>query len=376
MTETVDVAIVGAGVIGLALARRLGRLGMSVLLVERGPQPGREASWAAAGMLAPSAEAQPGEEALVALGQRAVERYRDWVAQLQAETGLDVDHAQGASLIVAVDRDDAALLRHTMVLQQRLGLAVEWLTPSRARDLEPGLGPRIMGAIESPLDHRVDNRKLVAALSASLGALAGVELRCGVEAALWIECEHCLGLTLGAEQRVRAGTTVVCAGVGSPGLGGLPDAVRPPVRPVKGQALCVAFEDGITLAHTVRTPRVYMVPRRDGRLVIGATSEEKGFDRRLTAGGLYTLLEAAYEVFPGVAELPLLETWSGLRPASRDNLPLIGPTALPGLWLSTGHYRNGILLAEVSAALVSGLLAGDDDGLGLDPAPFLPARFG
>lgn len=373
---SLDLAVIGGGIIGLTTAWRLAQAGLSVAVFERG-KAGRQASWAAGGMLAPSAEAQFGEDALVELGRRSVERYPSFIEELEDLTGHPTGYVPRGTLVVAVDRDDVAALNHVRAFQEAVGLPVTWLRPSAVREREPYLSPRLRGALYSPIDHRVDNRALVTALAGAL-TLSGGILHENAPCGLWMEEGRARGVIRldeegNALEHISAHHVLLAAGAWSAQTAGLPEDWKLPVRPVKGQMLAVQSEQGITLNDTVRTPRVYLIPRENGRIVVGATSEEQGFDARLTAGGLYHLLEHAYEVFPAIAELPVLETWVGFRPGSRDNLPLLGPTRIPGLILATGHYRAGILLAPVTADLLLDYLLEDR----LTPlAPFSPSRLG
>jgi glycine oxidase len=321
------VAVVGAGICGLGIAWRLAAAGAEVEVFDRGAA-GRGATWAAAGMLAAGVEAEPGEEALLPLTLLGRETWPAFAADLEAASGIDVGYRSEGTLVVAPTRDDAARLRATYDYQKGLGLDHEWLTPAEARRREPYLGPNLAGAVFSAKDHQVDNRAVGRALRAAFLA-AGGSLH---------------------EGRV----VVLAAGAHSPDLPGLPEAARPPVRPVKGQMLALDMPpDSPILTHVVWGPGLYLVPRLSGRLLVGATVEEKGYDESITAGGVFSLLEAAWRALPAIEELPIAETWVGFRPTSRDDAPILGPTSLDGLFVATGHHRNGILLAPVTADLVS-----------------------
>jgi glycine oxidase len=347
-TSSYDVVVVGGGVIGLACAHEAARRGLSVLVAER-DRAGSGASGVAAGMLAPVTEADFGEERLLELGIEARERWPAFAAQLGIEDSLRQDGA----LVVAADRDDAEALRRLHRLQKRLGLESAWLGPRALRGLEPGLSPRVAGGIEAPGDASVEPAMVVAALVRALRD-QGVELHegCRVEG-LARANGRVIGVVAGGEE-IHAGTVVLAAGAWSGELG------AGPVRPVKGQLLELALRPGrpAPLERVVRTPRCYLVPRRDGRLVLGATVEEQGFDTAVTAEGVFELLEAAREVLPDVGELELVRARAGLRPGTPDNLPLVGPGPEEGLLLATGHHRNGILHAPLTADLVARELTG------------------
>lgn len=373
--DRLDVAVVGAGVIGLGIAWRLAEAGRRVVVIER-DEAGRGASWAAAGMLAPSAEIGFEELDLYALGRESLDRWPAFARAVGAASGRSVGYRDDGTLVVADDRDSRAALRRLFRFQEEHGVPVEWLSGSEAVDLEPLLSPRLPGAIYSPADHQVDNRALVEALR--LGAeRAGAEVREHTEVAA-VDPGDPPALRLGDGRRVEARVVVLAAGAWSAGVDGLEPA--PPVRPVKGQALALRqrSEAGLALRHVVRGPDAYLVPKADGRLVVGATSEEVGADTRVTAGGVYRLLEGAVEVVPGVEEMDLLETWAGLRPASRDHAPLLGESAHPGVVYATGHYRHGVLLTPVTAEEVAALVLARLDGrTETRPilAPFSPLRF-
>jgi glycine oxidase len=348
-----DVVIVGAGVIGLAVAWRLARRGAAVTVLERA-KAGGGASHAAAGMLAACAEAEPGEEALVALGRLSQSLWPSFAAELESATGVPVDLRTEGTLVVALTADDAARLRHQLEFQHGLGLPLTWISPADARRREPHLAA-LAGAVLSPEDHQVDNRKLAAALHAAAQA-AGVVVheRTAVEGILSLH-GRATGVRLADGTAVAAGAVVIAAGAWSRRIAGIPEPLRPPVRPVKGQMLALRMETPL-IEHVVWAPNVYLVPRRDGRLILGATVEEKGFDASLTAGGVLALLEAAWRVLPAIEELPIDEMWVGHRPGSRDDAPILGPGPLDGLVYATGHHRNGILLTPVTADTIARLV--------------------
>jgi glycine oxidase len=371
-TDNPDIVIVGAGVVGLGIAWRLRQRGASVTVFDRAAAGGG-ASHAAAGMLAACAEAEPGEEALVALGRLAQQAWPAFAAELEQATGLGVDLRREGTLVVALTADDQARLRHQLAFQKSLGLPLDWISAAEARRREPHFAS-LAGAVFSPEDHQVDNRKLAAALrAAALAAGAVIKEQASVEEVL-VEEDRVAGVRLADGSEVAAGCVVIAAGAWSRAIGGIPAALLPPVRPIKGQTLTLRMDPGAPLLnHVVWGPNVYLVPRRDGRLIIGATVEEKGFDSSLTAGGVLALLEAAWRVVPAIEELPVDETWVGHRPGSRDDAPILGPGPVAGLVYATGHHRNGILLAPVTADHISRLVL---DGA-IDPAirPFGMERF-
>jgi glycine oxidase len=393
--HTADVVVVGGGVIGLGVAWRAAKAGMTVTVVDR--DPGRGASWAAAGMLAPVTEVHYGERPLLQLNLAAAERWPSFAAEVEEAGGRPVGYRPGGTLAVARDADDNAALEDLYRFQLRCGLQVERLRSRECRQLEPGLAPSIRGGVLAAGDHQVDNRALVEALLVA-GQRAGVRLVPGRVAELATEGDRVTGVVLGGAEStdggsglagggsrpapsapggetLAAGAVVLAAGCWSGGIGGLAAEAVPPVRPVKGQLLYLRGPAAQPLCQrNVRGLEVYVVPRGDGRVVVGATVEEQGFDTRVTAGAVHDLLRAALELLPDVAELELLETVVGLRPGSPDNAPMIGRAGPEGLVVATGHYRNGILLTPVTADAVAELLA-----TGRVPdviAPFGPDRFG
>lgn len=367
-----DVIVVGAGVIGLSTAWQAAARGMSVLVVER-DEPGAGASGVAAGMLAPVTEAEFGEQALLRLLLEGVELWPEFAAELSAASGADPGYRESGALVVAADRDDGEELRRLHAFQLELGLDVSWLSSRECRRLEPGLSPRVSGAIHAPQDHHVDPRATVAALRVALEREGG-ELRSATEVtALLGDGERIHGVRTPAGT-IEADQVVVAAGSWSAQLEGVPEDLRPPVRPVKGQILTLRGRAGAPLAsRLIRTPRCYVVCRADGRVVIGATVEERGFDSRVTGDGVFRLLEAAREVLPDVLELEWVEARASLRPGSPDNSPVVGRSGLEGLIWATGHYRNGVLLAPLTARAVVELLAGGTEPSAFDR--FGPERF-
>jgi glycine oxidase len=368
-----ELAVLGGGLIGLAVAWRAAQRGLRVHLAD--PQPGAGASTAAAGMLAPVTEAHYGEERLLALNLRSARGYPAFVEELEAATGLPAGFESRGTLAVAFDRDDRAVLAETAAFHRGLGLASIPLTGREARALEPRLAPGVQAGLLVEQDHQVDNRLLHAALLAAAQG-AGVRVHRS-RAALVVEGGRARGLRLAGGGLLGADHVVLAAGCWSSEVPGLPPDALPRVRPVRGQILRLRMTGGALLGRTVRAmvrgSYVYLVPRAHGELVVGATSDELGFDTGVTAGGVYELLRDAHEVVPGITELPLVESRTGLRPGSPDNAPLLGPTALPGLIAATGHYRNGVLLTPVTADAISALLV--DGRLPEYAAAFAPDRF-
>lgn len=366
------VAIIGGGVIGLGIGWRLAQSGCPVAIFERG-EAGRAASWAAAGMLAAGVETEPGELALHALNRASQRAWPGFAAELEEASGQSVELRPEGTLMVALNRDDAAQLRYTYDFQRAQGIELDWLSGAQARQREPFLHPNLAAAVFSARDHQVENRKLVRALRTAFLAAGGKLHEHRTVTAIETAAGRVTGLRLDAE-RVAADLVVLAAGAWSSEIAGLPPSARAPVRPIKGQMLSLRMDAAAPLLrHVVWTPRVYLVPRRDGRLIVGATSEERGFDTDLTAGGVFSLLEGAWRALPGVEELPIDEMWVGFRPGSRDDAPVLGPGEVAGLVYATGHHRNGILLTPVTAdAVAAYILTGD---MAEVIRPFTIARF-
>jgi glycine oxidase len=398
----VDVAIVGGGIVGLSVAWRAAQRGLAVAVIEQG-ELGSGATGVAAGMLAPVSEAEFGKAGrrMLELGMRSAEMWPDFAAELERAGGIEVGLRRSGTLVVARDDDEASELERQQAFRRELGLQAERLRPSEARAREPALAPTVRLALHAPNDQSVDPRKVVAALARVCERegvsvrrhtrVQGVELDkagervCGVRTASGSERRERTasggerggriasggggriasgggGRIASGEERgegalVRAREVVVAAGAWSGALAGLPDGAGVSVRPVKGQILRLRDPAGPGLLEgVVRFEGGYLVPRGDGRYVLGATVEERGFEPDATAGGVYGLLRDAHELVPGVSELHIEELGVGYRPGTPDNVPIIGRGRLDGLLWATGHHRNGILLAPLTAELVVGEL--------------------
>lgn len=371
-----DVLVIGGGIIGLVTAWRAAQRGLATAVVD--PSPGGGAAQVAAGMLAAVTELHYGEEMLLGLNVASAARYPAFAAELEAASGQDIGFRACGTLAVALDADDRAHLRELHALQRRSGLESEWLTGRECRRLEPMLAPGVRGGLRVDGDHQVDPRRLASALLTACER-AGVGFHRQRAERLSVTDDRATGAVLADGTRAAADQVVLSAGSLSGRLAGVPEHVVPPVRPVKGQVLRLTVPPAYapflsrTVRAVVRGSHVYLVPRENGELVIGATSEEMGWDTTVTAGGVYELLRDAHELVPGITELPLTETVAGLRPASPDNAPLLGRTALPGLHLATGHHRNGVLLTPVTGDAMAQLLA--DGELPEVARPFSPGRF-
>jgi glycine oxidase len=374
-SSSFDVAVVGAGVIGLSVGWRLTQRGLNVIVLERGAAPARETSSVAAGMLAPISETLATEVPLMRLGLSSVRAYPEFVADLHDATGVDTGYLPCGTLLLARDGDEAEALGRELALREQFGLAVRRLRASEARRLEPALAPTLRLALDVPDDHAIDPRKLTAALARAL-TLAGGQLRVGAHVAELITAgERVAGVRLAdTGERIVAEHVVIAAGPWSSSLAGVPEGASIPVHPVKGQILRLHDPSGPgLLTRVVRFTGGYLVPRGDGRYVLGATMEERGFDTTVTGGAVFELLRDAFELLPSVTELVVDELSAGLRPATPDNGPAIGPGALPGLHWATGHFRHGVLLTPITAEIVLAGLTGEDPGE--HAAAFAPTRF-
>jgi glycine oxidase len=358
---------------GLGIAWRLAQAGCPVTVYERGAA-GHGASWAAAGMLAAAVETEPGEEELLALTLESQRMWPGFAREIEAATGISVDYRDEGTIVVALTRDDVEQLRFSYNFQKSLGLELEWLSGSEARRREPHLRPGIPGAVLSPRDHQVENRQLARALASAVRR-AGAMLH---ERQPVREVELSGGRVCGVVTDYGhdpADVVILAAGAWSREIAGIPPAYLPPVRPIKGQMLALRMDPAAPLVrHVIWLPRGYLVPRQDGRLVVGATVEERGFDETLTAGGVLALLEGAWRAVPAIEDLPIAETWVGFRPGSRDDAPMLGPSGIEGLVVATGHHRNGILLTPLTAEAISAYVMTGQ--LPKSVGPFTPERFG
>jgi glycine oxidase len=353
------VVIAGGGVIGLSVAWRAAQRGFGVTVVD--PAPGRGASHAAAGMLTPVSEAAYAEKELLALGAASLALYPAFTAELTEASGQPTGFRPTGTLQVGYDADDLAVIDELRALQESLGVPGQRLTARECRRLEPMLDPSVRGGLLVEEDGSVDPRLLTGALQIA-AARAGVRMVAQrvTQLAKDPDTERFRGVSLTDGTTITADWTVLAAGWESPAIAGLPPDCVPPVRPVKGQVIRLRAPDGRFLRRSVRGvvkgSSVYFVPRENGELVVGATQEELGPDTRVTAGGLWELLRDARTLVPGITELEFTEAVARLRPGTPDNGPVLGPCAADGLVLATGHFRNGVLLAPVTADVITAYL--------------------
>jgi glycine oxidase len=357
-TTNVDVAIVGGGVIGLATAWRLAQRGQHVCVVD--PAPAEAASRAAAGMLAPVSEVTYGETALLTLAMESISRYPEFVAELEAATGTVIGLRREGTLMVATDAGDRAQLVELHAFQAKLGLSATMLTSKECRALEPMMSPDVRCALLVESDHSVDNRRLTVALIAVLEAHPVEIIRQRV-ASVKIVDDTATGVVLDNGDAVAAGTVILAAGPWTGEVAGIPAEARTPVRPVKGQIMRLRAHSPTpfptySIRGLVNGHEIYLVPRADGEVVVGATVEEVGFDTTIRAGAVREMLRDARAVIPGVDELELVEVSAAMRPGSPDNAPIIGATATEALIVASGHHRNGILLTPITADLVAAVV--------------------
>lgn len=380
-----DYVVVGAGVAGLCLARELLQRGAAVTLLDGGGI-GSGTSRVAAGMLAPLVEARLVERDLLDLGVAALRAWRDFARHLTEETGIDLGYRQEGTLIVGIEPDHQRTIDHVAEEYRALGLAIDPVGYQEIRELEPMLSPTVTGGLRAPDDHQVDNRALLRALEGSVRSHPKATLREGIRVRR-IESTRSGTVRLRtSDADILADRVVLAAGAETRRIEGIPDYLRRALRPVKGEILRLGQPAGPLLSRVVRTPEVYFVPKGDGTLVVGASSEERGFEPQVRVGPLFELLRSAWETLPGVWELPILEQSVGFRPATLDHAPVIGPVGNGPVWILGGFYRHGILLAPFVAEEFAPYLeecvqkkqSGRDDEPDTESEPDLPrslARF-
>jgi glycine oxidase len=382
-----DVAVVGGGVAGLAAARELARRGLSVVVLEAA-EPGAEASGAAAGMLAPQSEADARDDFFELLCASR-EMYPAFAEQLQEESDVDIELERTGTLYLAFTEEDEEEMGRRFAWQTRAGLEVERLSASEARALEPRVSTRVRAALRFPRDWQVESRRLVRALAGAAEHYGARVLTKRAVGGVRVVAGRAVGVTT-PQGDVSADAVVLAAGARTsqvPLVIAEREGARassewrphPPVEPVRGQMLCLRQPQSCAplVRHVVYSPRGYLVPRRDGRLLAGSTSESAGFECSVTAGGLHKIASNALEIAPEVASLPLSDSWAGLRPRAADGLPVLGESAeVENLFYATGHYRNGILLAPATGEIIADLLtAGTTKLLPRTLETFSPTRF-
>jgi glycine oxidase len=367
MKSSYEVVVIGGGVIGLTIARALAQRGLrDVCLIERA-RLGTEASFAAAGMLLPQVEAATKDD-FFTLACRSRDLYASFAAALHEETGIDVELDTTGTLYLALNSTDQEEIEKGYYFQSRAGLAIELLSTSAARALEPCISESITGALLFPQDIQVENRRLLNALANSVSNL-GVNFLTGTNVdSLVVEGNRLTGVQT-SSGAITCSTVVVAAGTWSSFI----KHTSFSIEPVRGQMVCLEAKPQLT-RHVIFSRRGYIVPRRDGRLLAGSTSENAGFDKSVTAGGINKILQNAHEISPAISNLPIVDTWAGLRPRAADGLPVLGPCVeIDGLFYATGHYRNGILLAPITGELISEAIV---EGVASPLlAPFSPERF-
>lgn len=369
-----DVVIAGGGVIGLGIAWQAGARGLRVAVAD--PAPGSGATHTAAGMLTPVGELKYGKEPLLRLCIASSLRFPSFVAELEELTGADTGYRADGILEVALDDAGLGYLAELRRFQESLGVTSRTLGEAECRELEPGLTPGVRGGLLLPEDGSIDPRRLVPALLTAALKTGSTHYDQPV-AALLTEGGRAAGVRLADGREVRAGRTVLAAGSGMHAIGGVPAGAVPPIRPVKGQTVRLRSASPSvrrSLRGMVDGSPVYVVSRRDGELVIGATQEDAGHDTTPSAGAVRELLTRAQSLLPDVDTLTFAGTTAGLRPATPDDSPVLGPTALPDLLVASGHFRNGVLLAPVTADVVAeALVEGELPGVA---EPFAAGRFG
>ena len=365
--KVADVIIVGGGVIGVSIALELAAQKLGVVVLDR-QQPGREASWAAAGMLSPGPDS-PDALPLVPLAKESMRLYPEFIASVEELSGKTTAFAR-KGVIEVFTAPQGEPEREKMVAEyQSLGLAIEPVAPDVARKAEPALGPSVRAAAWLPQEATLDPRMLMDALLAAAGT-RGVEIHADSPVdSVVLDGNHCTGVVTRGTN-ISAKCVVIAAGCFSGAIDWL--GRYAPARPIRGQLLALESKN-VPLGRTLRSSKAYLVPRPNGRIIAGSTLEDAGFEKHVTPAGVRKILDGVLELAPAFANAQLVDAWAGLRPGTPDHLPILGPTDIRGLHIATGHYRNGILLAPATAKLLSMWILGGKAEL--DTERFSPLRF-
>ncbi|MFQ6113481.1 MAG: glycine oxidase ThiO [bacterium] len=364
MKTSGDVLVIGAGIIGCSIAYRLAKEGLRVTVIERA-QPGEEASRAAAGMLAPQADAAHGLQGpLSELCYASHVLYPEFVAELEEETGIRIGYQTSGSILVAADFKEAQALAGLLERQLSAGRQAEELSTQQLKELEPALADNIQVGVYLPDDHYVDNRKLLRALAAA-AASQGVQFLTGVPV-IALEYKHSRVVGVRIPERVLSGGTIINAAGCWAAQVDPSDRITLPVRPIRGQMVCLDKQPQ-PVYHLVHSSGCYLVPWPDGRILVGSTLENVGYNKEVTAKGIQQLLEAALKLVPSLESATIRKVWAGLRPDTQDNLPILGTTNISNLVVAAGHFRNGILLAPITARLITELIVGGQSSISLEP---------
>lgn len=362
-----DAAIAGGGLIGASIALELARAGLQVGLFDR-QAPGKEASWAGAGILSPAPE-NAAMVALVPLAKASMALYPEFVRKVEEISGQRAGYRPKGTLQALFSANAREELSTVVALHHGLGLRAEPLSAQNARELEPALSEEVEAAVLRPDEASVDNRAMAGAILEA-ARRSGVQIFEGEHVhAIWREGDRCAGLLV-EDEKIEARWTVIAAGCFSAQIEGA--AAIAPVRPAKGQMVALRVDD-VQIERVLWSENIYLVPRDDGRILAGATVEHVGFDKNVTAGGLERVIGAAIELAPSLANARVEETWAGLRPDSPDHLPILGPAGLDGLLVATGHFREGILLAPITARLMREWII--EQRVSVDWERFSPMRF-
>ncbi len=362
-----DAVVAGGGVIGASIALELAEAGLKVALYDA-REPGREASWASAGMISPAPE-NPGMIPFVPISLASVALYPNFIQKVEAISGMDVGYRKDGALDAILDGNVEEELSTVIALQHGVGLRAEALTAQQAREMEPSLNEEIEAAIFRPDEASLDNRVFTdAVITAALYRGVQIFAKNGAKA-LWKENGRCKGLILD-NSRVEAKWTIIAAGCFSARIEGV--APYAPVFPAKGQMIALRC-DPVEIEHVLWLEHTYLVPRNDGKIIAGSTIERTGFDHDVTAAGMKKILGEAIRLAPELQQARIEETWAGLRPDSPDHLPILGPTDIDGLLIATGHFRSGILLAPITAVLMREWIC--SQRVSVDWERFSPMRF-
>jgi glycine oxidase len=362
-----DAVVAGGGLIGASIAFELASEGMRVAVFDA-QNPGREASWASAGMISPAPES-PEMASLLPISMASVRRYPEFLQRVEEISGKTVGYRKDGALELLLNGTSQSEIDEILALHRSSGLRAELLSGPEARELEPSLTGEIRAAIHRPDEASVDNRLLTEA-TLEAAHRKGAEIFPGNGAkALWSDGAICKGLHL-QNGRVEARWTVIAAGCFSARIEGV--SAYAPVTPAKGQMMAMRC-DSVNLKKDLWSGHMYLVPRNDGRIIAGSTVEYEGFDRNVTVAGMKKILSGAISLVPALESARIEETWAGLRPDSPDHLPILGPTDLDGLLIATGHFRSGILLTPITARLIREWVA--TQKVSEDWAPFSPMRF-